>query len=210
MWTPNTYTPARGPQTTNLYDSAFFVLSSKMLVYTCFAAHMCRAIWPVAIWLHTQRSNNTVFLWRFHTTHTDVLESMSLGHYKYSGLRATCHLPLQIQWSESSMIRNIGICSSILLVYTTNSTHVQRNAYTPGLCGFLKIYKWLVYTQKSGVSVAKSVYTRLLGEWHCRHRAPKSETCSFIGPKQYTPNILQKSENVKTTKKTKTKKKAGS
>ena len=45
--------------------------------------------------------------------------------------------------------------------------------------------------------IKKNVYTRLLGEWHCRHRAPKSETCSFIGPKPYTPAILQKSENVK-------------
>ena len=40
MWTPNTYTPARGPQTTNLYDRAFFDLRPKMLVYTCFAAHV--------------------------------------------------------------------------------------------------------------------------------------------------------------------------
>ena len=159
--------------------------------------HMCRAIWPVAIWLHTQRSKNTVFLWRFHTTHTDVLESMSLGHYKYSGLRATCHLPLQIQWSESNMIRNMGICSPKVLVYTPNSTHVQRNAYTPNPCGFLKIYTWSqsfgVYA-KVWVFVEKNVYTKVLGEWHCRHMAPKSETCSFIGPKPYTPKILPKSE----------------
>ena len=93
--------------------------------------HMCRAIWPVAIWLHTQRSKHAVVLWKFHTTHTDVLESMSLGHYKYSGLRATCHLPLQIQWSESNMIRNIGICSSIVLVYTQNVVFVlETSVYT--------------------------------------------------------------------------------
>ena len=149
MWTPNTYTPARGPQTTNLYDRAFLISDPKCWCIRV-SLHMCRSIWPVAIWLHTQRSKHACFIWKFHTTHTDVSESMSLGHYKYSGLRATCHLALQIQWSESNMIRNQGICSSILLVYTPNSTHVQRNAYTPGPCEFLKIYTWLVYTQKSG------------------------------------------------------------
>ena len=165
--------------------------------------HMCRAIWPVAIWLHTQRSKNTVVLWRFHTTHTDVLESMSLGHYKYSGLRATCHLPLQIQWSESNMIRNIGVCSSILLAHTQNVVLSWKQAYTPGPCEFLKIYTWLVYTQKSGF-LQRTAYTPdswVLGELHCRHMAPKSDTCSFIGPKPYTPAILQKSEKWEKKKK---------
>ena len=151
MWTPNTYTPARGPQTTNLYDSVFLLFSvPNMLVYTCFAAHVSSNMACGNLAAHTALQKHGCSMEVSHDTHTDVLESMSLGHCKYSGLRATCHLPLQIQWSESNMIRNMGICSSILLVYTPNSTHVQRNAYTPGLCEFLKIYTWLVYTQKSG------------------------------------------------------------
>ena len=89
MWTPNTYTPARGPQTTNLYDSAFFVLSPKVLVYTCFAAHVSSHMACGNLAAHTALQTHGF--------------SMEVSHYTHRCFREHESGALQIQWSESNM-----------------------------------------------------------------------------------------------------------
>ena len=108
MWTPNTYTPARGPQTTNLYDRAFFDLRPKMLVYTCFAAHVS---------IHMACGNLAA-----HTALQTSVLYMEVSHYTHRCFREHESGALQIQWSESNM--PFGITNTVV-----GEQHDQKPGY---------------------------------------------------------------------------------